>query len=92
MATVARELKRDGFRYRGHTLDEIKRLLKAADRKSDRLSQARAALPAGTSRARVTTANARWSRAAEARDHLRVLLADAEAAASEATRLREEQA
>ena len=31
-------------------------------------SEARAALPAGSSRARVTTANARWARAAEARD------------------------
>lgn len=33
-----------------------------------RTSNARAALPPGSSRARVTTANARWSTACEARD------------------------
>jgi hypothetical protein len=48
--------------------------------KSEKLSQARAALPAGTSRAKVTTANARWARAAEAREQLRAaLLAEWEA-------------
>lgn len=36
--------------------------------KSERLSLARAALPPGSSRARVTTANAKWKRAAEYRD------------------------
>lgn len=35
---------------------------------TDKATDRRAALPAGTSRARVTTANARWGRAAEARD------------------------
>ena len=37
-------------------------------KKSLKLSEARAKLEPGTSRARVTTANARWARAAEARD------------------------
>lgn len=36
--------------------------------KSEKLSEARRALPAGSTRARVTSANARWARAAEARD------------------------
>lgn len=37
-------------------------------KKASKLSLARFDLPAGSSRARVTTANARWMRAAEARD------------------------
>lgn len=37
-------------------------------RASAKAAQARGSLDAGASRARVTTANARWSRAAEARD------------------------
>ena len=37
-------------------------------RKSERLAAARGALPAGSTRARVTTANAKWARVAEARD------------------------
>lgn len=32
-------------------------------------AEARSKLPAGSTRARVTTANARWARAAEARDN-----------------------
>lgn len=36
--------------------------------KSEKLSEARRALPPGSPRARVTSANARWARAAEARD------------------------
>lgn len=39
-----------------------------AQEKSDRAAESRARLPAGSSRARVTTANARWMRAAEERD------------------------
>lgn len=35
---------------------------------SEKLAAARAALPPGSSRARVTTANARWARMAEARE------------------------
>jgi hypothetical protein len=36
--------------------------------KSEKAAAARAALPPGSTRARVTSANARWMRAAEARD------------------------
>lgn len=36
--------------------------------RSKRAAEARSRLPAGSSRARVTSANARWTRAAEARD------------------------
>lgn len=44
------------------------RALAAAQRACDKRTAARAALPAGSSRARVTTANARWARACEQRD------------------------
>jgi sirohydrochlorin ferrochelatase len=48
--------------------------LTAAERKaqvaSERACMARGNLPAGSSRARVTTANARWARAAEERDRV----------------------
>lgn len=50
---------------------ELKRLVNALDAaqlKSERARDARARLPPGCSRARVTTANTRWSTAAEARD------------------------
>jgi aspartate aminotransferase-like enzyme len=47
------------------------RAYRAAVRASEKATEARAALPPGASRARVTTANARWMRHAEARDHLR---------------------
>lgn len=42
--------------------------LEKAQAKSDAASRSRAALPPGSSRARVTSANARWMRAAEERD------------------------
>ena len=42
----------------------------AAAKKSAKCSEARGALPAGSTRARVTTANARWMRAAEERDRV----------------------
>lgn len=42
----------------------------AAEKASARAADARAALPIGASRARVTTANARWRSAAEERDRL----------------------
>ena len=35
---------------------------------SEKAAEARSRLPAGSTRAKVTTANARWARAAEARD------------------------
>lgn len=51
-----------------HALHEkIIRYLKAHEA-SARASVARAALPPGSSRARVTSANARWARQAEERD------------------------
>lgn len=51
--------------------NEIKQLEKAladAQRKSIKCAERRHALPPGSSRARVTTANANWARAAEHRD------------------------
>ena len=45
----------------------VKRLV-AAEAKSVKACEARRALPYGSSRARVTTANARWATAAEMRD------------------------
>jgi len=39
-------------------------------RSARKASEARAALPPGSTRARVTTANARWARAAEERDRV----------------------
>lgn len=62
-------------------LGSLRRQLAAAERKSARLAEARSALPAGSSRARVTTANARWARAAEERDRLARVVAEAEAEA-----------
>ena len=52
----------------------------AAHRASGKASKARADLPAGSSRARVTTANARWSSAAEHRDRLEAALTPADLA------------
>lgn len=46
----------------------------AACRASQKVCDARAALPIGSSRARVTTLNARWSNAAETRDRLAAFL------------------
>lgn len=56
-----------------HDLDRLIDLLrqyKAASTQSEKASAAREALPAGSSRAKVTTANARWARAAEERERL----------------------
>lgn len=52
---------------------EIRKLrveLARAERDSQKATEARASLPPGSSRARVTTANARWMRKAEHRDRL----------------------
>lgn len=49
-------------------LVELVRRLQLAERKSLKACSARGALPAGSTRARVTTANARWANAAEFRD------------------------
>lgn len=59
-------------------VEALRRELAAAQAKSLRAMDARRALPAGSSRARVTTANARWARAAEARDLIAARLASAE--------------
>lgn len=59
---------------------EVVRALRAlvdAQVRTERAAEARAALPAGSRRARVTTANARWAIRAEARDRV---LAEAVAA------------
>ncbi len=50
----------------------------AAVSASRKAGEARAALPNGASRARVTTANARWFRAAEHRDRLEAILTNEE--------------
>ena len=59
-------------------LAALRRQYAAAHARSLRLAAVRAALPPGSSRARVTTANARWARAAEERDRLAKVIADAE--------------
>ena len=51
------------------TASEMISYIKAADA-SSRASAARRDLPAGSSRAKVTTMNARWSSCAEERDRL----------------------
>lgn len=51
--------------------DELARLakeLQRAERAAAKACEARASLPPGSSRARVTTANAKWRTKAEARD------------------------
>lgn len=62
-------------------IDALRKKLDAAEKKSLKAMEARRALPAGSSRARVTTANARWMTACEARD--RALAAYIEALAKE---------
>jgi hypothetical protein len=59
---------------------QIRRDLARLEIASARARDRRAALPPGSSRARVTTANARWARLAEARDLVERELADAERA------------
>ncbi|EJW14429.1 hypothetical protein M5X00_28380 [Paenibacillus alvei] len=48
----------------------LERRLAAAERKTEQAAEARRNLGLGASRARVTTANARWSAAAEERDRV----------------------
>ncbi len=62
------------------TIKQLQRELARAEAKSRLAAEARAGLPAGSSRAKVTTANARWARAAERRDRIARQLADAIAA------------
>lgn len=47
------------------------RLLEKAERDSKKAAEARGNLPPGSTRARITTANARWWTAAEHRDTIR---------------------
>jgi hypothetical protein len=58
-------------------IHKLRRELERLEKQSAKHAAARAALDAGTSRARVTTANARWARSAEARDLAAKNLADA---------------
>lgn len=51
--------------------------LESAEKATQKCTAARAALPAGSSRARVTTANARWMTAAEHRDRCEARLVNA---------------
>lgn len=59
------------------SIPDLERWLGKAERASERAMEARAALPTGSSRARVTGANARWAAHAEARDRLTRWLDDA---------------
>ena len=52
------------------TISRLERALRAAQAASDRAMERRRALPTGSSRARVTTANALWMTAAEHRDRI----------------------
>jgi hypothetical protein len=61
------------------TVTELQRLLAKAEKASAKAAERRAALPPGSSRARVTSANAKWARAAEHRDIIASMLADAQA-------------
>lgn len=56
------------------TIAQLERELARAEAASARACNARASLPAGSSRARVTSANARWARAAEHRDRIAAAL------------------
>ena len=54
----------------------LRKELARAEADSARLCERRAAMPPGSSRARVTTLNAKWARVAEYRDLLRARLED----------------
>jgi hypothetical protein len=62
---------------RDATIAALRKELARLEKQSAKHAAARAALPAGSSRARVTTANARWARSAEARARAARALADA---------------
>lgn len=61
---------------RWDTLVELAKRLQAAERKSLKCAERRAALSPGGTRARVTTANADWARAAEHRDRCEKAVAE----------------
>lgn len=52
------------------SISRLRKALAAAQAKSLKCAERRNALPPGSSRARVTTANANWMRAAEHRDRI----------------------
>ena len=56
----------------------LRKRLVAATKAAERASEARRALPPGSSRARVTTANARWAARCEERDRIMAQLEQAE--------------
>jgi hypothetical protein len=56
----------------------LRKELARAEADSARLCKQRAAMPPGSSRARVTTLNAKWARVAEYRDLIRARLEDLE--------------
>lgn len=64
---VLRDLLRRSAPY---ALRAIDRELLLLHRQVERASEARRELPAGSTRAKVTTANARWARLCEAHDRL----------------------
>jgi len=61
---------------------QLERNLRLAEKRLQKASDARRSLPPGSTRARVTTANARWSSAAEERDRVQRKLDDHKAASS----------
>jgi hypothetical protein len=60
------------------TIEQLRRELGRLEDRVTATSERRRALPPGSSRARVTTANARWATACEARDRVAQELADRE--------------
>jgi len=60
---------------------QLRKALTKAEARSQRLADARFGMPPGTSRARVTTANARWHAAAEERERIRREIAQLESGA-----------
>ena len=61
------------------TVEQLRRELARAEHDSARLSERRATLPPGSSRAVITSINAKWARLAEYRDTIRARLEAMEA-------------
>ena len=76
---VATHRPRREIVFPGLAVTRLEAELAAAQKVSDKASRARAALPAGSPRARVTSANARWANAAEHRDRIAAQLEAARA-------------
>lgn len=55
---------------------QLEKLLRIATERAAEAAESRQRLPAGSSRARVTSANARWASAAEERDRIQQQLED----------------